>query len=172
MTDAPLILAIDPGSENAGWCVGRGRTYIDSGVMTFTTDPDAWERLPLVFFRVLRMACTLGPDVIAAEEPIAVGFHRNAETDRKIISAFAAPLYVAALLGIEFVRVHSSSVKKTGFHKRAKRDVALLIETETGERPKKVWPDQADAVGVWAHVSGRYVEELFVEKWAKVVEAG
>ena len=171
MTDAPLILAIDPGSENVGWCVGRGRTYIDSGRIR-VGNGDAWDRLPRIFFRVLRMACEWGPDVIAAEEPVPVYAHKNPETDRKIISAFAAPLYVAALLGVEFVRVHPSSIRHTGFHKRARRDVALLIEAETGERPKKVWPDQADAVGVWAHVSGRYVEELFVEKWAKVVEAG
>lgn len=144
-----IILAIDPGTSNLGWCLAQGEDYICSGVQEFD-GANAFQRMPDLVAWCKDMFECHDPDIVALEEPR--GDHGNMDTNIKIAGAFWAP-YILALTGgccCEVVSFNPVTVKATDFHKHAIPMVAALI----GKSVDDVTEDEADAVGIWQATVG------------------
>jgi len=164
-----MVLGIDPGTIRTGWCVLNGREPVDWGIISFSTSKhDAWERLRLTYFALKDRIELFEPDIVAAEEPFPIMLHKNPETDRKIMCAFAAAMYAAYECKREFVSVHPMQVRHSGFHKRAPDHAIEFLGWEGKDKitvAKKKLADLWDAVGVATHVAGFTYDEWKAERW-------
>ncbi len=140
------ILALDPSTTHVGWCVAEGGRHIASGVF-IPEAKHADDRLPAIYWWLLRTVTRAQPDVIAYEE--AAGDHLNRRTDRHL--AKVAGLIIAAGLTVSvkrFITVYPSQVKAT----KASKDNVGYAAAVAGKRT--MGPDEADAIGVWLHAEG------------------
>jgi Holliday junction resolvasome RuvABC endonuclease subunit len=161
-----VILGIDPGSVKTGWCLMDAAAEVhDYGLFAYSPKKyQAEERLVMLFCDLLALVEDRRPDVIGCEEPMAVFWHRNKTTERRIITAFAAPFYVAALKGIPFRSVTPKEVRLSGFHKKALVDTALFLGIEVIPKSRA---DIADAVGAAAHLVPYSFLEWKAQRWKK-----
>lgn len=149
--DRMTLLAIDAGSEWAGYCIGRGMRLIDSGrtnITQFTRRQDGdpysvWSRVEYFGVFATALVATHRPDVLVMELP--TGDHDNRHTDRVMGALLGSLVSVANLANARRVVCTPREVQGTGYHKRAKRDAALFAEVPR-EEMKDDW---ADAIGLW-----------------------
>lgn len=149
--DKMTFLAIDAGSEWAGLCVGTGKDHRFSGrqdIRKYTRmyggDPDSvWSRVELFAHWVAVEMCSHRPDFLVMELP--TGDHDNRHTDRVMGALLGALIVEAQTGGAKRVQCTPQEVKRTGYHKGAKRDAALFI----GVPLERMNADRADALGLW-----------------------
>jgi len=146
------ILALDASTTAVGWCAAEDGEYVVSGVFR-PAGVDAQARLQAIHEWLYRRMSAIGPTVLAYEEPH--GDKGNRRTDRWLGAVMGVALSVACEFRCQFVRVHNSTVKATGYHKGAIRDAALLV----GKEPREMGGDEADAIGVWQAVERMKREE-------------
>jgi len=140
----PIILAIDPGTARAGYCLAQGDRYIDSGTLVLGSG-DWLTRMAYFAVQLQGMLVEFDPDLVACEEPR--GDRGNRDTDLKIHAAFGVVLGAAAVVGVEFLPVNPATVKATQFSKDTPGMVAGLIGVALDELEQQ--PDRCDAIGVW-----------------------
>lgn len=149
--DRLVFLAIDAGSEWAGYCIGRGGLLLDSGtedIANYTRraerDPSSvWARVACFGAFATSLAYNCRPDFIIMELPM--GDHNNRHTDRVMGALLGSLIEVARVADAKRVQCTPQEVKRTGYHKGAKRDAALLA----GVPLELMSADRADALGLW-----------------------
>ena len=150
-----IILAVDPGTAKAGWCVGWGGQYLDSGTIDLGQG-DVWERLGRLRVVLTELADRYDPDVVAVEEP--AGDRGNKRTDRRLGNAQGVVFCVAHIGGALFVEINPMTVKATG----ASKDNLGFAARVVGKA--KVETDEADAIGVWLATLGMLQEQAFMAR--------
>lgn len=159
-----VFLAIDAGTERAGFCVARGQQHIESGQLDVTVLADlhssdgsnVWVRIERLGVWAAVMCRQHSVDFVVLELPM--GDHGNKHTDRVLGACLGGLIVVAQDAGARRVLCTPQEVRATGYHKGAKQQAAWLIIGTGGnsldaaawrESETKMTGDQADAIGLW-----------------------
>lgn len=142
------ILALDPGSNFTGWCLGDEGEYVSSGVFTLydSREPRTiWQRLHLFGDLLQSLMIYKAPTVVGVEWPMGPGGN-------------AAKIKLGMIMGIiameasqhccTILEVHPSSVKAT----KCSKDNLVYASALAKKTVKK---DEADAIGVFLALQGK-----------------
>jgi Holliday junction resolvasome RuvABC endonuclease subunit len=143
------VLSLDMASKT-GWCLRRGEGSWESGVQDFSLKRGESAGMRFIRFRVWLEEVIRLEDVglIVYEMP-----HLRGGASTTVLVGLETRVHeVAAVQGIEFTKVHSSTIKKlvTGSGRASKKEVMAWAEIELGRPP--IDDNEADAIAMmyWA----------------------
>ena len=124
------VLAIDPGTENLGWCVvcgnQRAQRFIDGGVARVASAKTEMG-LKKIFDAVSELICKFHPDTLVVESPF---FGKNTKTLIRLGEARGAILLAAALANVRVAQLTPAEAKLalTGNGNARKEQVAYMVK--------------------------------------------
>lgn len=140
------ILGLDQDSRSIGWAKGRGPDYHSSGVREFLGDRT--QRLPAIYEWLKAILIEWRPAVYVLESPM--GDHDNIDTHKILGEVMGICKAAGWETGHQFMIITPYWIRRTGYHKEARRDAALLAGKD------KVDGHEADAIGAWLAGWTRY----------------
>lgn len=153
------ILGLDQDTNSVGWAKGKGPDYHSSGVREFKGTRE--ERLPLIYEWLKAVLIEWRPAVYVLEAPM--GDHDNIDTHKALGEVMGVCKAAGWETGHGHMVITPYWIRRTGYHKEARRDAALLAGKD------KVSGHEADAIGAWLAGWYRY-RNLELEK--RVADSG
>lgn len=153
------ILGLDQDSHNIGWAKGEGPIYVASGTRRFKGDRD--QRLPAIYEWLKAVLIEWRPVFYVLEAPM--GDHDNPDTHKILGEVMGICKAAGYETGHEHMIITPYWIRRTGYHKEARRDAAMLAGKQ------RVSGHEADAIGAW--MAGWYRHRnLEIER--RVVDSG
>jgi crossover junction endodeoxyribonuclease RuvC len=151
MQNERTILGIDPGSNVMGYGViktdGKKAWVVSMGVVTTAKYSSHYDKLKVIFERILHVIDEYKPDEVALEAPF---FGKNVQSMLKLGRSQGVAMAAALYRGMPIFEYAPLKVKQsiTGMGNASKEQVAFFLQKTYGitELPKQL--DATDAVAV------------------------